>query len=160
MQPVFFETKLFLLQIIPHQKSNSPNNDQQHNRYVHQIVAGKCHQRGILFLFPHQVKARIAESRDRMKNPVADTLYPTQPRDKPNGQKYCSDSFYEESSYGYLSHQPDNPAYLQGIHAFLQDAPFLQANVPLHQHRHKHAYSHKSQPAYLNQHQKNYFPKH
>ena len=120
MQHIFFPVKTVSSQITPHKKSDAANDDQQHNHDIYHTVIVKSGQRRILSrISPHQIKAGITESGNRMENGKTDSLSCSEYRYKPHHEKQRSHTFYQDSSRKCHLNQTNNTAHLHIIHAFL-----------------------------------------
>ena len=79
--------------IIPHDKTDAADKDQCDNDEVYNDIPLERDKRGVCLVYPHQVKSAVAESRNRMKNPIVHPAEKAKFRHKADGQKYCPCAF-------------------------------------------------------------------
>ena len=119
MEQVFSDLPLVGGDVVPDNEANPAQDNQGHDDQIDQDIVIICRQGGISPKLPHQVEARIAESRDGMENPIPDPLQPAKLWDKAQHQQQGADAFDPGGVNDNFLHEPYRARQLKGIDAFL-----------------------------------------
>jgi hypothetical protein len=154
MQCVSFHAQAVGIQIPPHYKTQTSDEDQAHTGQIDQPVIRIANQRGIRLKTPHQVKTRIAEGRYGMEDPVVYSFCQTKFRHKSKGQEHSACSFCQKRSFDDKLCQTYDAAQLQCIDAVPQKPPVRESHPFSHHQQDRDTDRHKAQTAHLD-HEKN-----
>ena len=141
--------------VVPRQKADATNHDQQHDRDVHGGILRVSGEGGILVISASQnVKAGIAERGNRMKYRQPNTAPAIIPA---KHREHCgrAERFDQKGAPQNKPRQPNNSTHLRRRNCILHGAALHQGNLPSGKQCERRRHSHHAQAADLYQ-RKNY----
>ena len=137
--------------IVPSEKAQPPHHKEQADHKVHQRVPHITCQGGEGPCLPHQVKARVAEGGDRVKNTIPNALPQPKLGTEPQRQQQGPNGFYEKSGLENESRHPHDSAHLRGGDGLLHHPALLQTDLPAGKHKDGHRHGHHPHAPHLDQ---------
>ena len=140
--------------VAPHEKAETAEHDERHQRNVHERILRPADERlKRIVRCAHQVKACVAECRNRVEHAHCDSLRETVMRHEPAGQQNRSRPFDDERAEQHAPCQTDNAAAVRQIKPRAHHHALVQRDRSPQDKRRNSRDGHKAESADLNQQQ-------
>ena len=111
--------------IVPYKKADAADDDEQNNYEIDKRVGDIIAEGMIGTKLPHEVKAGIAESGNRMKDPSPDAFADAHAGNKAVGKNERSDDFHNDHGAQNKAGKPENAAVFRDGDGLLHDNALL-----------------------------------
>ena len=140
--------------VAPHEKAETAEHDERHQRNVHERILRPADERlKRIVRCAHQVKACVAECRNRVEHAHCDSLRETVMRHEPAGQQNRSRPFDDERAEQHAPCQTDNAAAVRQIKPRAHHHALVQRDRSPQDKRRNSRDGHKAESTDLNQQQ-------
>ena len=151
MQVIASETQFVHAQVVPDQKADAADGDEQHQRDQNQRIVGIRGERGIGAPSAEQVETGIAEGGNRGENrgpqSAPESEIPTETERKQDGARRLTDQRTQCDFFG----QADDAADMRGIDAFREQLALPDADLAAEDQGENRCNRHKTKTAELDQ---------